>query len=52
VEIPSGASIKGRWDIVFDPDEHPHLANVANETDITFDGADDSFDFNSVLFRG
>ena len=28
------------------------LANVVNETDITFHGADDSFDFNAVLFRG
>ena len=52
VEIPSGRSVKGPWDIVFYPNEHPNLANVANETDITFHGADDSFDFNAVLFRG
>jgi hypothetical protein len=51
VEIPAGTSVKGPWDIVFDPEEHPNLSSVADETDITFSGADDSFDFNSVTFR-
>ena len=51
VEIPPGKSVIGPWEIIFDPEEYPNLSSVADESDITFHGADDSFDFNSVTFR-